>query len=116
MKFRKPKEGRQWAEFIRETKGKSGVYVIREDNIIGHLFGAVLYVGESHTDRLYSTITRHFQHWRGKTAGPTYDPTTVVVAVVETSAEEAIQTQNDAIAELIPRDNIKENPFADPSA
>jgi hypothetical protein len=42
---------------VRELRGKSGVYVIRE---IG---GPIVYVGSS-IARLYDTLTRHLQQWR----------------------------------------------------
>jgi Uri superfamily endonuclease len=38
---------------VRDLKGKSGVYVIREN-------GETVYVGSS-VGRLYETLTRHFQ-------------------------------------------------------
>ena len=41
----------------RDLDGKSGVYVIREGS-------EIVYVGESHTNRLYDTLTRHFQQVR----------------------------------------------------
>jgi hypothetical protein len=40
------------------AKGKSGVYIIKED-------GKTVYVGQSQTN-LYRTITRHFQDWNDR--------------------------------------------------
>jgi hypothetical protein len=105
-KFRSIEENGKIAPWVTDLAGKSGVYVIREPGI----FGGALYVGESHTGRLYSTLLRHFQHWKGKTAGPTYKREAVVVAVEITDSDKAIEMQNDAIGFLWPRDNIKENP------
>ena len=46
--------GERYPDWVRDLKGKSGVYVIRQG-------GDTVYVGESHTDKLYETLTRHFQ-------------------------------------------------------
>ncbi len=48
---------------LRDQKA-SGVYAI-----LDAATGAVLYVGESHTGRLYDTITRHFREWSTPSAG-----------------------------------------------
>lgn len=98
---------------MKELKGKSGVYLIREKN--GFLFfaGAVVYVGESHTDRLYSTLLRHFQHWTGKTAGATFAASKVEVAVVRCPAKRALALQNSIIEEYRPRLNTTANPDAE---
>jgi len=48
------RSGDPYPAWVRRLKGKSGVYVIRRD-------GEPLYVGESHSNRLYETLTRHFQ-------------------------------------------------------
>ena len=66
----------RYAPWVRELKDRNGVYVIRDA-----LDGDVYYVGESHSGRLYSTLTRHFQFWDGYTAGTTYDRDGVEVAV-----------------------------------
>lgn len=56
--------GRAWNRLLRESFARrSGVYAIREAK-----GGRVLYVGESHTDRGWSTLTRHFQDPSGKFA------------------------------------------------
>src|SRR5690606_4567508 len=87
--------GEPYPAWLRALKGKSGVYVIREG-------GEPVYVGESHSDRLYETLTRHFQTWRrrksfwsgqfteGHDPGLTYDRAAVEVAARETPAGRAI--------------------------
>jgi excinuclease UvrABC nuclease subunit len=112
LEFRPIKEGRAIAPWIRALKGKSGVYLIREKN--GFLFfpGEVLYLGESHSDRLYSTLLRHFQHWTGKTAGPTFPVSKVEVAVVRCPAARALDLQNAMIEEYRPKLNTTANPDA----
>lgn len=94
--------GERYPDWIRHLETRNGVYVIREyrDNIIA-------YVGESHSDRLYGTLTRHFQRWTPKydTAGPTYDRQDVEVAVVLVPRTHALYLQNDLICTLDPRDN-----------
>jgi len=90
-----------YREAVADLPAKaSGVYVIKEPGF----FGSVLYVGESHTGRLKRTVSRHFQKWTGKTAGPTY-PKGSLVHVHRTSAGNAVSVQNDFIKELSPRDN-----------
>ena len=106
LEFRPVKEGHTGAEWLRALKGKSGVYVIREPGF----FGKVLYCGESHTGRLYSTLLRHFQHWTGKTAGPTFPVSKVEVAVVRCPAARALDLQNAMIAEYRPKHNVAEKP------
>lgn len=112
--------------WLRELRGKSGVYAIRE-RATSRLFGlvdvppVVVYVGESHTGRLYQTLTRHFQGWnRGKNPkwyqgkyvprqtdpGHTYNRRIVEVAVlVAKSAPRALVLQDKWLRELQPRDN-----------
>jgi excinuclease UvrABC nuclease subunit len=106
LEFRSVKEGRAIADWVKELKGKSGVYIIRERGF----FGSVLYVGESHTGRLYSTLLRHFQHWTGATAGATFAVSKVEVAVIRTPASKAIELQNAVIAEYRPKLNTAEKP------
>jgi excinuclease UvrABC nuclease subunit len=113
LEFRPVKEGRAVAQWVKELKGKSGVYLIREK--IGFLFfpGEVVYVGESHTDRLYSTLLRHFQRWTGKTAGATFAASKVEVAIVRCPAKRALALQNSIIEEYRPRLNTTANPNAE---
>jgi len=86
--------------WLRNLQGVSGVYVIRDADT-----HEPLYVGESHTDRLYDTITRHFREWRGWQAGLTYDREDVEIAVKVTSAAAAPDEQYATINRLQPRDN-----------
>jgi hypothetical protein len=51
--------GEPYPDWVRRLDGKSGVYVIRETKPDGS--SVIVYVGESHTSRLYQTLTRHFQ-------------------------------------------------------
>jgi len=84
----------------------SGVYLIRT---LG-LLGSVVYVGESHTGSLRRTMLRHFQKWKGPTAGPTYARSKHLVAFVRTKPDKAISSQNDLIVALRPRDNTEGKP------
>ena len=106
LEFSPVKDGRAVAEWVKALKGKSGVYVVRERGFLG----SVLYVGESHSNRLYSTLLRHFQHWTGKTAGPTFPPSKVEAAVVRCPANRALDLQNTMIAEYKPKFNVAEKP------
>lgn len=91
-----------YPRWIRELDGHNGVYIIRARDT-----GEVVYVGESHSDRLYATLTRHFQRWTPvhNTAGPTYDRDQVEVAVILTPSDHAEYMQNELICVLDPRDN-----------
>lgn len=88
--------------WIRRLRHLSGVYVIRDlfEDTIG-------YVGESHSNRLYSTLTRHFQNWSNKydTAGFTYDRDIVEVAVIVVPKDHAWYLQNELICALEPIHN-----------
>ena len=106
LEFRPVKVGRDIAPWVKELKGKSGVYVIRERGFLGN----VRYIGESHSGRLYATLLRHFQHWTGKTAGYTFAASKVEVAVVRTPAARAFDLQNAMIAEFRPTLNVAEKP------
>lgn len=106
LEFRPVKEGRAVAEWVKALKGKSGVYIVRERGFLGD----VLYVGHSHSGRLDSTLLRHFQHWTGPTAGPTFPVSKVEVAVIRTPAGKAIELESAVIAEHNPKFNIAEKP------
>lgn len=54
--------GEPYPDWLRAIKGESGVYVIRERQRDAE--PVVVYVGESHSGRLYETLTRHFQEVR----------------------------------------------------
>lgn len=84
----------------------SGVYVIASKQT-----GQVLYVGESHTNQLRSTLFRHFYKWPQdhfhKHPRAVYDRNRVLVAVYVTPAgQAAIDFQNELICELSPRDAL----------
>ena len=113
LEFHPVKEGRAIAPWVRALKGKSGCYIIREKN--GFLFfaGEVLYIGESHSGRLNTTLLRHFQKWSGKTAGPTFAVSKVEVAVVRCPAARALDLQNALIGEHRPKLNTIANPDAE---
>jgi len=112
------KRGEPYPEWVRRLKGKSGVYVIRQN-------GEPVYVGESHSGRLYETMTRHFQtgrrwkgFWRGQYGeghdpGMTYDRASVEVAARVTSPDDAIDEEARLIRRLKPRDNLIGQPELD---
>jgi len=112
--------GEPYPDWVRALDGKSGVYVIRELENDGSK--QVVYVGESHTDRLYATLTRHFQRWRrwnsywrgqygeGHDPGLTYERSRVEVAARVTSPNEALNEEARLISRLKPRDNILGQP------
>jgi hypothetical protein len=103
-------------DWVQALRGKSGVYVIRERDAAGDPI--VVYVGESHTDNLYETLTRHFQEWRrykgfwrgqyaeGHDPGLTYRRDRVEVAVRVMSGPNAIDEEARLIRRLRPRDNL----------
>ena len=88
--------------WIRGLRRSNGVYVFRDRDS-----GEIVYVGESHSSRLYSTLTRHFQIWTDAydTAGVTYYREEVDIAVIVVPAEHANYLQNELICVLVPRDN-----------
>jgi hypothetical protein len=107
--YRKVGEPGRFADWVRALKGKSGVYSIRDTALFGGL-GEYLYIGESHTGRLYETLTRHFQTWTGPQSRTTYDRASVRVAVriCRKGAEDsAIEVQDALICQLAPRDNLE---------
>lgn len=86
---------------------ESGIYAI-----IDAASREVLYVGESHSDRLYDTITRHFRAWKinsrrdgRRSGGTTYDRNKVLVCWAILPADEAVAAQYVEIQRLKPRDN-----------
>lgn len=91
-----------YAPWVRGLKYRNGVYVVRSKGD-----REVLYVGESHSCRLYSTLTRHFQYWKGYTAGTTYerDHVEVAVAHLDEPSKAVVRAQVELIGELAPRDN-----------
>jgi excinuclease UvrABC nuclease subunit len=106
MNFQDLMDGRNYRPWVAELKGKSGVYVIREKGFLG----SIVYIGESHSGRLKKTLLRHFQHWTGKTKGPTFARTKVEVAIIPTRKENAVEFQNALIEEYRPTLNVAEKP------
>ena len=106
--------GEPYPEWIRNLRGESGVYVIRDRST-----SEVLYIGESHTSKLYETLTRHFQRWRrwkgfwrgqygeGHDPGLTYERNSVEVAARITTPARAIDEEARLIRRLSPRDNLR---------
>lgn len=103
--------GEPYPAWVRDLRGQSGVYIIRE---IG---GPIVYVGSS-IGRLYETVTRHLQVWRrwkgywrehqfaeGADPGLTYERSSVEVAIKRTRPDEAHEEELRMIRRLQPRDN-----------
>lgn len=103
LRFRKVGEAGEYPAWVRALRGRCGSYVIKEH---GWVSSSIEYVGESHTGRLYETLTRHFQRWTGRTSGPTFARASVEVAVVCTRADRAVPTQNALIRRLRPTLNV----------
>ena len=118
------RNGERYPDWIRALRGKSGVYLIRERQPDGTK--PVVYIGESHADRLYQTLTRHFQTWRrhkkfwtgqytgsrSHDPGLTYHRARCTVAVRVLPPERAIAEEARLIARLRPRDNLLGQPEA----
>ena len=104
--------GEAYPDWIRELKGKAGVYVIRDADS-----REIVYVGSS-AGTLYDTLTRHFQRWRrykgfwrgqyaeGHDPGLTYDRDSVEVAARITSPSASLDEELRLIRRLKPRDNL----------
>lgn len=110
------RSGEPYPTWVRELRGKSGAYVIKA---VGMFSSTVVYVGESHTGRLYETMTRHFQAWSRQKGfwfglfspsdndpGTTYDREACEVAIRITSKGAALDEQAILIRKLKPRDNV----------
>lgn len=98
---------------LQGTRGKKGVYLIKEDN-------KLVYVGHSTSD-LYKTITRHFQSWDDKQYRTTYARRmsrhryTVRVVILQ-SPEKIENLERALILKHQPRDNqIKYDLFSKPT-
>jgi hypothetical protein len=113
--------GERYPDWLRALDGKSGVYVIKEVQRDGS--AQIVYVGESHSNRLYDTLTRHLQTWRrdkkfwrdqfggqGHDPGLTYQRDRVLIAVRVLSPERAIAEETRLIQKLRPRDNLLKQP------
>jgi len=95
------RQGEPYPPWVRALRGASGVYVLREGKTIR-------YIGESHTGRLYETMTRHFQHW-DLPSSCSYNRDKMNAAVlVLTRADEAPAVQAYYIVDLAPTDNTYE--------
>lgn len=109
--------GEAYPQWVRDLKGRAGVYVIRDADT-----AETVYVGSS-TTQLYDTLTRHFQIWRrwkgfwkgqyaeGHDPGLTYDRDSVEVAVRVTSPSAALDEESRLIRRLRPRDNLIGQPI-----
>jgi hypothetical protein len=113
--------GERYPAWIRALDGKSGVYVIKEVQRDGS--EEIVYVGESHTGRLYDTLTRHLQTWRrhktfwreqfgGQAHDPglTYRRDRVLIAARVLSPARAMAEETRLIRTLRPRDNLLKQP------
>jgi hypothetical protein len=111
------RSGERYPEWVHELRGKSGVYFIRE-RASNKEPGELVYIGQSQANRLYETLTRHFQTWRrwkgfwrgqyaeGHDPGLTYPRDQVEVAVRVTPPERALEQEARYIQRLRPRDNV----------
>lgn len=109
--------GERYPAWVRQLRGKSGVYFIRERSSAND-DPELLYIGQSQAGRLYETLTRHFQGWRrfkgfwrgqyaeGHDPGLTYPRERVEVAVRVTSPQRALEEEARFIRKLRPRDNV----------
>lgn len=108
---------------IPKGRPRSGIYAI-----LDAASGELLYIGESHTGRLYDTLTRHFRRWccyvkkpGGRSRGPhgeggkAYDRTRVLVAYTVLGDAQAQYHQALAIRRLRPRDNELETTTTAPA-
>lgn len=85
---------------ISSTKGKSGVYFIKED-------GKLVYIGHSTSD-LYTTILRHFHAGQDKRVSNYNDrmfSKNYTVRVIYTTKKQAIEWESVLINKFKPRDN-----------
>jgi hypothetical protein len=117
--------GEPYPDWLRMLDGKSGVYIFRETQDDGTT--ETVYVGESHTGRLYQTLTRHFQTWRrakkfwsgqytgsqSHDPGLTYDRERITAAVRILPANQALAEEARLITRLRPHDNLIGQPVDD---
>jgi hypothetical protein len=118
LSYRPIGDSGRYPDWLRALRGKSGVYIIRERQRDGT--NPIVYVGESHANRLYQTLTRHFQTWRrhkkfwtgqytgSQTHDPglTYDRGRCTVAFRVLPSDRALAEEARLIARLRPRDNL----------
>lgn len=112
--------GDPYPAWVQDLRGRSGVYVIRERQDDGTT--PIVYVGQSSLDRLYETLTRHFQTWRrwkgfwrgqyaeGHDPGLTYDRAACAATAIVTAPDAALELEARLIARLHPRDNLLGQP------
>jgi hypothetical protein len=110
------RRGGPYPDWVQDLRGHSGVYVIREQQADGST--PIVYVGESHADRLHETLTRHFQTWRrwkgfwrgqygeGHDPGLSYDRDACDAAAIVTPPKHALELESRLIRRLRPRDNL----------
>lgn len=95
---------RAWHPELAAARNRSGVYVLRDRTT-----KRVLYVGESHTNRLYRTLLRHFQDPSGKFAAlgewVHKAPSRLQFLLALSSKEEAIALEKEAITYFNPAVN-----------
>lgn len=95
----------RWPKRIRNLRGRSGIYFIRDKET-----EEVLYVGRASTD-LMKTLQRHFWCWSGDRRGPhrrvTYDRGTVEVRVNLVPPDQVVRAEAEAIFRHRPRDNSR---------
>ena len=107
LRWRSPvsADGGAFASWLGELRGHgwSGVYLVRDRET-----REIVYIGESHTGRLYETMTRHLYAWNGKGSGPSYHPALVEMAVIlaETPLDDPVADQYALIQQHEPRDNV----------
>lgn len=94
----------RWLTDLRGN-GLNGVYLIRDTDD-----KRVLYVGESHSGRLFGVISRHLFAWCGPESGRRYDPLRIEIAVVaaDNPLADPVADQFAYIQKFRPRDNTHE--------
>lgn len=104
--------GLYYADRLENLRGRyaSGVYAFFDART-----RECLYIGESHSGRLFDTITRHFRAWKINFArdaqgrrygGRTYNREKIRMDFIETDERDAADTQYAEIQRLQPRDNV----------
>lgn len=93
-------EAETWRDWLDEIRGFCGVYRIRDASS-----GEMLYIGESHSHRLYETLLRHFSAWRNNESR-TFAREEVQVSVRLCDPHEAAEMQFDALRKWPTRFNV----------
>lgn len=108
---RVPSRGKPGRSNIHFAKGKSGVYLIKEN-------GKTVYVGQSQTD-LYRTAIRHFQEWNDKqqpqriTYKNNLESKRYTIRIVLVSPTRAVKLEEGLIKKYRPRDNFEKLSYID---